>query len=71
MLDEHIKFFKGAIIKQEIDPLSRREFPARVLRCYPLCAATQPCLGTTVFQAFQNVFHRAPLTSHIRLGTVT
>jgi len=39
---EHIKFFKTALIKQQINPLARGEFPLRMLRINPALTAAHP-----------------------------
>ena len=61
MRDEHVELFKGAFVKQQIDPLARGQLASAVLRVYPRLATAHTRIFTTLLQLFENVFHDAPL----------
>ena len=59
MLHEHIEFFKGTMIEQQVNALAGCQFAPLMLCVDALLSATQAGLGPPLFQLFQNVFHDA------------
>ena len=60
MFDEHVPFFEGPFVQQQIQPLPRRQFALTVLGVDPGLAAAHPGPGAHVLQALKNVLHGNP-----------
>ena len=64
MGDEHVEFFKRAIIKQQFNPFARRQLALAVLCVDPLFTAAQTGSLAAVFKLLQNVHLRLPFDLH-------
>jgi hypothetical protein len=62
MRHEHVELFEGALIEKQFDTLARRQLAASVLRLNALYAAAQSRRGATMFETFDNVFHKPALS---------
>lgn len=57
VLDEHVPFFKSAVVEQQLDALARRELALGVLRVDALLPAAQARLGAALFELFDQFLH--------------
>ncbi len=61
MLDEHVPFFEGAGIEQEVETFARGELALGVLRLHPLAAAASAGGGALLLEAAENILHQRSL----------
>ena len=59
VLDEHVPLFEGALVEQDFDALTRREFAFGVLSVNALLATAHAGSGALVFKLFVDVLHKA------------
>ncbi len=59
--DEHIEFFKTALVQQQINPFPRGQLAAPVLRIDPLLPAAQSGGVAAIFELGQDIFHGGTL----------
>ena len=57
MLNKHVPFFERTFIKQQLEPLARRQLTFGMLRVDSLLPATQAGFGPLLFEQFLNVIH--------------
>jgi hypothetical protein len=57
VLDKHVPLFKRAFVKQEFEPLTRRQLALAVLRVNALLTTPQPGSSAFLFELLKNVLH--------------
>ena len=57
MLNEHVIFFKRALIEQDLDTLARGEFALFMLALDTVCTSAKPRLFSFCLQCFDYVLH--------------
>jgi hypothetical protein len=57
VFDEHVELLETSLVEQKVDPLSRGQLAARVLRRDAFLATAKPCARAPFFKGVQNVLH--------------